>query len=155
MGRYLAYYKRVLHHKYLYFKYGKKFGVSFIERLTHNFGMLVPGFAVKMAKVIYDEEGNNFRYVTVDQNSEYQRLVDNYKKSHPYYVEYWIEHQLTIIPEKYLRQFITDRYVDCEMNLDAFLVSNRDLFFVSDSSTEPTYSNQVNKMLTEFILNKE
>lgn len=155
MKRYLAYYRRVLHHKYLYFKYGKKFGVSFLERLTHNFDMLKPSFAKKMAEVLYQSDGDTYRYVEIDKNEEYQSLVDQYKKSHPYYVEYWLEHNLIIIPDEYLRQFIADRYVDCEMNLSTFLASNRDLFFVKDSSTEPTYGHQVNQMLTEFILDKE
>lgn len=155
MRRYYAYYKRIMHHKYLYFKYGKKFGVSFLERLTHNFDMLKPSFATKVVGVLYLSDGSVRRYNDIDQESDYLQLIEDYKKNHPYYVEYWLANKLEIIPDKYLRQFITDRYISCEMNLESFLVSNRDLFFLKDSSTEPTYSNQVDSMLNEFILDQE
>lgn len=155
MKRYYAYYKRILHHKYLYFKYGKQFGVSFLERLTHNFDMLKPAFSSKVVDLIYLPDGTIRNFSGIDAASEYLSLIDDYKRTHPYYVEYWLENHLTDIPDQYLRQFITDRYVDCEMNLETFLVRNRDLFFMKDSSSEPTYSKQVNQMLEEFILDKE
>lgn len=155
MRRYYVYYRRVLHHKWLYFKYGKRFGVNLLERLTHNFGMLKPSFAKKAASSLYHSNGESRIYSEVDNNPEYLKLIENYKNSHPYYVEYWITNKLREIPDSYLRQFITDRYVSCEMNLEAFLVSNRDLFYLKDSRSEPTYSSQVNAILDQFILKQE
>lgn len=155
MRRYYMYYKRILHHKWLYFKYGKEFGVSFLERLTHNFQMLKPSFAKKAASAIYYKNGESRKYSEVESNSEYLQLIEDYKSSHPYYVEYWLKNRLQMIPDEYLRQFIADRYVSCEMNMETFLISNRDLFFLKDSDSTPTYSSQVNKMLSQFILDKE
>lgn len=155
MRRYYMYYKRILHHKWLYFKYGKKFGVSLLERLTHNFGMLKPSFAKKAAPAIYYRNGKTRKYSEVESDTDYLKLIEDYKNSHPYYVDYWIKNRLREIPDKYLKQFIADRYVGCEMNMETFLISNRDLFFLKDSRSEPTYSSQVNEMLSQFILDKE
>ena len=151
MRRYLVYYKRVLHHQWLFLLYAGKFGVPFIQRLFHNYELLLPRLAVPLAMSIYDSNGE-VRQIPYDENKEYLKLSDSFKSSKPYYVEYWVAHNWKVVPSKYLRIFLAERYVDCELDMERFLVSNRDLLFLADVTNNNKYGEQLDSIISNLKL---
>lgn len=145
MNRYLAYYRRVLQHKYLFFKHGSKFGVSLWDRIIHNLDMLRPKIARLLAPELYDAHGQLLNNVDTSVGE-----CGAYQSEHPFYVSYWLKHKWKIIPDRYLSIFITDRFIECGCDLKRVAIFNRDLFFSCDSDSEPRYSSQVASSLQEY-----
>ncbi|MCM1220818.1 MAG: hypothetical protein NC548_40655 [Lachnospiraceae bacterium] len=145
MGKYWAYYKTVLRHKYLFFKHGAKFGVGLLDRISHNLDMLRISIAKQMAVCLYDDNGN-LRF-DADTGSE---VFNEYKTTHPYYVDYWRLHHWRVIPDRWMRVFVTDRYIESECDLNKMILANRDLFFYQDSNTIPRYSTQVSDIVRQY-----
>ena len=105
MRRYIAYYRRIFKTKYLFFKYGRRFKVSLIDRLLHNCALCRLKIATPLAKSIFEKDGS-YKQIPYDENLDYLNLVEEYKTRHTYYLEYWIANDIKIVPEKDMRIFL-------------------------------------------------
>lgn len=153
MNRLILYYKRVLNQKYLYYLVGKSMGVSLGSRLFHNMDLLNPKYASEVSKLLYDKEGHprvrySFSDTELDRLTE---LINSHKLRSKFCIEYWVANKLEVVPEKYIRQFLADRYADCGLDTSKLLTSNRDLFFQYDKEGS-SYNSQVRSLLASLIL---
>lgn len=152
MKQYIQYYSELFIHKYKYFKYGKIAHLSLIDRIFHKFDMISPKVAYQYANALFLPNGSFRSSQEVSSNTEFLEFVNNYCRSHPYYIQYWRSHNYHIVPKEYILKFIVDRYVSFGCTMEGLLIANRDLFFSLDIPMHPNYSSQVNDVLRQLDL---
>lgn len=147
MKRLLLYYKRVLSQRRFYHLAGKLFGVSLWSRITHNLDLLLPTYASKMSRILYEKDGSSRSKsdLTDIELDILSSMTYSHKVRSRSCLEYWVAHKLKEVPPKYIREFLADRYADCGLDSRKMLSLNRDLFFLQEDGD--LYEHQVQNIL--------
>lgn len=133
LDRILYYYKRLIHHKVLYYRVGKELGVSLYSRLFHNFKLLSPLVA----------------FMQVNNYSRYYIFYKSYLNNSSYTIDYWYSNNIRVVPERYIKMYLADQLASFDLDYTNYLRSLRDLVFTNSIAKD--YQPQILEVYKRYI----